>query len=164
MQFTVTSNSPQATQNLADAIAPLLTIGDVLLLHGDVGAGKTDLARKIIQNRMTKYDLLEDVPSPSFTLVQTYDLGETQFVHIDLYRLSNPDEIYELGIEHAFEEAICLIEWPNRLGEIAPKSALNIEISILGETKRAFKFYWSQPGDWVKIDPLRKFNLDTIRE
>jgi len=160
VQFTVTSNSPQATQNLADALAPLLSIGDVLLLHGDVGAGKTDLARKIIQNRMAKLDLLEDVPSPSFTLVQTYDLGETPFVHIDLYRLSNPDEVYELGIEQAFEEAICLIEWPSRLGEIAPKSALNIEISILGETKRAFKFYWSQSSDWDKINTLRKFNLD----
>ncbi len=164
MQFTVTSNSPQATQNLADALAPLLSVGDVLLLHGVVGAGKTDLARKIIQNRMAKLDLLEDVPSPSFTLVQTYDLGETQFVHIDLYRLSNPDEVYELGIEQAFEEAICLIEWPSRLGEIAPKSALNIEISILGETERAFKFYWSNAADWDKISALRKFNLGNASE
>jgi len=119
----------------------------VLLLHGVVGAGKTDLARKIIQNRMGEHDVLEDVPSPTFTLVQTYELGGLEYVHADLYRLSHPDEVFELGLEHAFEHAVCLIEWPDRLASLAPQNALNIQISILGEQARSFKFSWTQP-DW----------------
>lgn len=164
MNFTLTSQSAEDTKNLANKLAPLLVIGDVLLLHGPVGAGKTDLARKIIQNQMRLHNVEEDVPSPTFTLVQTYEIGNKEFLHADLYRLSHPDEVYELGIERAFEEAICLIEWPNRLGSIAPNTALNIKISILDDDTRRFKFYWSDPACWDKIKKLSTLNLSEQQE
>lgn len=153
MHFTFTSYTPDDTKKLADMLAPLLVAGDVLLLDGDVGAGKTDLARKIIQNRMLKFDALEDVPSPTFTLVQTYDLGDTEYIHADLYRLSHPDEVYELGLERGFETAVCLIEWPDRLGSMTASNALNIQISIIGELTRSLRFSWTHPkwSDRLKI-------------
>lgn len=159
MHFTLTSHSPNDTTKLANALAPLLTNGDVLLLHGDVGAGKTDLARKIIQNRMSLLDALEDVPSPTFTLVQTYDLGKVEYVHADLYRLSHPDEVYELGLERAFESAVCLIEWPDRLGSLTPKNALNIEISILDDTSRSLGFFWTDADCSDRLSTLSSLDL-----
>jgi tRNA threonylcarbamoyladenosine biosynthesis protein TsaE len=147
VQFTLISDTPEGTRKLAQALAPLLTKGDAILLHGDVGAGKTDLIRKIIQTQMAKLGVAEDVPSPTFTLVQTYELGETEYIHADLYRLSHPDEVFELGLERGFETSVCLIEWPEILGSLAPENALNIHISILDETKRGFRFSWTQP-DW----------------
>lgn len=160
MHFTFTSYTPDDTKRLADILAPLLVAGDVLLLDGDVGAGKTDLARKIIQNRMLKFDALEDVPSPTFTLVQTYDLGGTEYIHADLYRLSHPDEVYELGLERGFETAVCLIEWPDRLGSMAAKSALNIQISIIDELTRNFRFSWTHPKWSDRLMALHGINKD----
>ncbi|MGH1330070.1 MAG: tRNA (adenosine(37)-N6)-threonylcarbamoyltransferase complex ATPase subunit type 1 TsaE [Paracoccaceae bacterium] len=118
-----------ATQALARALAPSLEAGDVILLQGPIGAGKTALCRAIIQHRLAEIDALEDVPSPTFTLVQIYDLGAVEIWHADLYRLSSPHEAIELGLEDAFESAICLVEWPDRLGELAPETALHFEIS-----------------------------------
>jgi tRNA threonylcarbamoyladenosine biosynthesis protein TsaE len=161
LHFTLITSCPDDTEKLANTLAPLLVIGDVLLLNGVVGAGKTDLARKIIQNQMVKFDLLEDVPSPTFTLVQTYILGETEFIHVDLYRLSHPDEIYELDLERSFEEAICLIEWPGRMGTLEPENALSIEITILDDTSREIQFLWTDPR-WIdKIDTLKTLGLGT---
>lgn len=117
------------TQALARAIAPVLEAGDVILLSGPIGAGKTALCRAIIQNRLAQIDALEDVPSPTFTLVQSYDLGPVEIWHADLYRLTSPHEAIELGLEDAFESAICLVEWPDRLGDLAPKTALHFELA-----------------------------------
>ncbi len=158
MPFSVTSHSPDDTCKLANTLAPLLQGGDVLLLHGVVGAGKTDLARKIIQNRMAAHGGLEDVPSPTFTLVQAYDLGGLEYVHADLYRLSHPDEVYELGLERAFEQAVCLIEWPDRLASVTPQNALDIHISIQGEWARNFKFSWTQPAWSDRLAELKPLN------
>jgi len=154
--FTFTSHTPKDTGKLADALAPLLQAGDVLLLDGDVGAGKTDLARKIIQNRMVKFDALEDVPSPTFTLVQTYELGGLEYLHADLYRLSHPDETYELGLERGFETAVCLIEWPDRLGSLTPTNALHVDISITDELTRKFQFSWTHPKWSDRLAALTK--------
>ena len=122
-----------ATTRLGAALAALLRPGDTLLLHGPIGAGKTHLARALIQTRLGR---LEDVPSPSFTLVQTYSAGQTEIWHADLYRLSHPDEVFELGLHDAFSTAICLIEWPDRLGTSAPKEALNITLSSENDGRR----------------------------
>jgi tRNA threonylcarbamoyladenosine biosynthesis protein TsaE len=130
---------------LANKLAPLLIKGDVLLLGGDVGVGKTDLARKIIQNRMELHGAIEDVPSPSFTLVQIYALGELDYIHADLYRLTHPDEVLELGLERGFDDAVCLVEWPERLGTLVPENALGIDISIIDDHARRFKFSWTHP-------------------
>ncbi len=117
-----------ATAAFASQIAPLLSAGDVLLLEGDIGAGKSAFARALIRARLGR---MEDVPSPTFTLVQTYEASDGDIWHCDLYRLTHPDEALELGLEEAFETAICLIEWPDRLGDSIPSRALNLAFSAL---------------------------------
>lgn len=102
----------------------------MLLLDGPIGAGKTHLARALIQARLPNP---EDVPSPTFTLVQTYDAGDVEIWHADLYRLSHPDEVLELGLDDAFDTALCLIEWPDRLGSLTPEKALRLRFSDQGE-------------------------------
>lgn len=159
MQFSLISYSPDETTLIAAKLAPLLIKGDVLLLRGDVGAGKTDLARKIIQNRMELNGKIEDVPSPTFTLVQTYEVGDMEYIHADLYRLSHSDEVFELGLERGFDHAICLIEWPDRLGTITPENALGIDISIIDENTRAFKFSWTHPRWSDRLNALDTLDL-----
>jgi tRNA threonylcarbamoyladenosine biosynthesis protein TsaE len=80
---------------------------------------------------------MEDVPSPTFTLVQVYDADGDEIWHADLYRLTHPDEVLELGLEDALADAICLIEWPDRLGPYAPKGALHLRLDAAGEGRRA---------------------------
>ncbi len=119
--------SAEDTAGLAALIAPLLTASDTLLLAGEVGSGKTHFARAIIQSRLGAVSAVEDVPSPTYTLVQTYNDGICDIWHADLYRLSGQDEVIELGLADAFQDAICLIEWPDRLGNLNPGNPLNIE-------------------------------------
>lgn len=116
----------EATSRLGEALALRLRAGDVLLLEGPIGAGKTQLARALIRARLGR---AEDVPSPSFTLVQSYD-ARPEIWHADLYRLSHPDEVTELGLEEAFESAICLVEWPDRLGAQTPATALLLRFTL----------------------------------
>jgi tRNA threonylcarbamoyladenosine biosynthesis protein TsaE len=112
-----------ATAALAAQIAARLQAGDTLLLEGEIGAGKSAFARALIRARLGR---MEDVPSPTFTIVQTYEDQAADIWHCDLYRLTHPDEALELGLDEAFESAICLIEWPDRLGDAAPLSALTL--------------------------------------
>lgn len=115
-----------ATTELATRMAPLLKIGDCILLQGAIGAGKTAFARALIRARLGRQ---EDVPSPTFTLVQTYDDPKGDIWHCDLYRLTHPDEALELGLIDALDSAICLIEWPDRLGSDQPKNAARLSFS-----------------------------------
>ncbi|WP_028913771.1 tRNA (adenosine(37)-N6)-threonylcarbamoyltransferase complex ATPase subunit type 1 TsaE [Pseudorhodobacter ferrugineus] len=115
-----------ATTALGAVLAKVLQVGDTVLLNGPIGAGKTHLARAFIQAKLGR---LEDVPSPTFTLVQTYNADGLEVWHADLYRLSHPDEVLELGLDSAFETAICFVEWPDRLGDLVPDTALIITLS-----------------------------------
>lgn len=125
-----TFRSPDDTVAFARALAPRLRTGDVLLLEGQIGSGKTHFARALIQARLLADGApVEDVPSPTFTLVQTYDTGQVEIWHADLYRLTHPDEVEELGLGDAFTQAVCLVEWPDRLGELAPVGALVLSFS-----------------------------------
>lgn len=120
-----------ATTALGERLADLLRPGDCVLLEGPIGAGKSHLARAIIRARLGR---MEDVPSPTFTLVQTYETPAGQEIwHADLYRLSHPDEVLELGLDDAFASAICLIEWPDRLGPHLPPDALRMTLGADGD-------------------------------
>ena len=109
----------EATTRLGQVIAPLLAAGDSVLLYGLLGMGKSTLARGLIR-ALTTPD--EDVPSPTFTLVQFYD-SEPPVAHFDLYRLTRPEEAFEIGLDEALDEGCAVIEWPERLGE-APERFL----------------------------------------
>lgn len=117
------------TARLGQWFAPRLAAGDSVLLEGPIGAGKSHFARAFIQARLGR---AEDVPSPTFTLVQTYQ-ADIEIWHADLYRLALRDEVLELGLDQALEDAICLIEWPDRLGTLAPADALRLSFVAKGE-------------------------------
>ena len=123
-----------ATESLGRRLAALAKAGDVILLEGPIGAGKSCLARAFIRARLGRE---EEVPSPTFTLVQTYEADGTEIWHADLYRLTHPDEVWELGLDDAFASAICLVEWPDRLGDHVPQDALRIRLEPQGEGRRA---------------------------
>ncbi|MCG7623733.1 tRNA (adenosine(37)-N6)-threonylcarbamoyltransferase complex ATPase subunit type 1 TsaE [Epibacterium sp. Ofav1-8] len=134
--------SSEATSELAQTIARILVPGDVVLLDGPIGAGKTHFARSLIQSLM---EVPEDVPSPTFTLVQTYEVPTGELWHADLYRLSHVDEVEELGLIAAFDDAICLVEWPEKLEDLRPENALTLRFSLDedSEDARQMELVWS---------------------
>lgn len=121
--LTVTLESPEATAAFARRVAPALGAGDVLLLAGEIGAGKSHFARALIAERLAAVGMVEDIPSPTYTLVQSYEAADLPIWHCDLYRITEPIEAVELGLWDAFETALCLVEWPERLGDQTPKNA-----------------------------------------
>jgi tRNA threonylcarbamoyladenosine biosynthesis protein TsaE len=121
---------PDATAALAARIAPRLGAGDTVELVGGLGAGKSHFARALIAARLAVRGRAEEIPSPSYTLVQTYDLGSVELWHADLYRLGDAGEIVELGLDEAFSSAICLVEWADRLGVAAPARALRLTLDF----------------------------------
>lgn len=120
--------SIEDTQTLAHGLGSLLSKRDVVALKGDLGAGKTTFARFLIQSLMGSETT---VPSPTFTLVQTYESKKQEVWHFDLYRLKNPEEIFELGIEDAFLNGITLIEWPERMKDYLPKTSLILNFELV---------------------------------
>ncbi len=138
LPFSITCDleSETATSAFAERLAPCLRPGDTLLLSGPIGAGKTHFARSLIRARLKSAGRDEDVPSPTYTLVQTYSDGDVEIWHADLYRLSHPDELIELGLDDAFLSSIVLVEWPDRLGSEAPRGALHLDFRS-GPTDRS---------------------------
>ncbi len=121
-----------ATAALAGRLARLVRAGDVIALGGDLGTGKTSFARAFINALPRAAEAEggaaepEEVPSPTFTLLQIYRRRPADVWHFDLFRLERPEEAWELGIEDAFAEAISLIEWPERLGSLLPAARLDL--------------------------------------
>ncbi len=119
--------SEEDTAAFARWLAPQLRGGDILLLSGDIGSGKSFFCRALILERLATP---EDIPSPTFTLVQTYPNPDNcEIWHLDLYRLMHSDELLELGLEEAFTDAICLVEWPDRFDAGWPDTALSLGLS-----------------------------------
>lgn len=123
-----------ATKGLGVALASILRPGEAICLTGPLGAGKSTLARALIRALTSPQ---EDVPSPTFTLVQFYDGRDFPVAHFDLYRLSDPDEAYEIGLDEALEGGAALIEWPQQLEGRLPPDRLDIEITIQGDGRAA---------------------------
>ncbi len=137
----------EASHQIADFIFGVLKIGDVVALSGDLGSGKSHLARCLIRAAAMN-DKLE-VPSPTYTLVQPYDglLHDGGAIwHYDLYRLEQPEDITELGFQQGLSEAASLIEWPEKMGSLLPENSLVITIKAgqtndQGESTRTYGFF-----------------------
>ncbi len=137
LSFAVTLPNEQATRRLAIDIATILEAGDLITLSGDLGAGKTAFARALI--RAVAGDDAIEVPSPSFTLMQVYELPRFPIVHADLFRLSGSSELAELGFEDLPENAVTLLEWPDRAANYLPTDRIDISLMLaphLGEEVR----------------------------
>ena len=123
-----------ATERLGAMVSDLLRPGDAVCLWGPLGAGKSTLARGLIRALTTPE---EDVPSPTFTLVQFYRGRDFPIAHFDLYRVTRPDEAFEIGLDEALDEGAVLIEWPERLSRGLPRDRLDITLSMEGDRRRA---------------------------
>jgi tRNA threonylcarbamoyladenosine biosynthesis protein TsaE len=124
-----------ATERLGAALAARLRPRDVVALEGGLGAGKTTLARAILRAAAGDPELI--VPSPTFTLVEIYETPGASWWHFDLYRLEQPEQVFELGWEDARAEGVALVEWPERLGPLLPRDRLTVRLAIEGEGRRA---------------------------
>lgn len=122
-----------ATRALAEKLAPLLKAGDVIALHGGLGAGKTTFSRALISALLGQET---EVPSPTYTLVQTYDGPDFPIFHFDLYRLNSPYEVDELGWDET-EDGLALIEWPDQAGSRLPAWRLDLSLELTGEIRVA---------------------------
>lgn len=135
--FSVALPDEHATQRLAIDIANALATGDFVTLSGDLGAGKTTFARTLI--RYLAGDSSIEVPSPTFTLMQIYDLPQFSLVHADLYRLSGSGELAELGFDDIPESAVVLVEWPDRAAGLLPPDRLDIALTLAPKLKLEFR-------------------------
>jgi tRNA threonylcarbamoyladenosine biosynthesis protein TsaE len=129
-----------ATEALGRSLAGALGRGDVVALAGPLGAGKTMLARSIIRARAEQAGVPppDEVPSPTYTLVQIYDIAPAPVWHLDLYRIERPEDALELAVDEAFASAVSLIEWPDRLGPFLPAERLDVTLALgAGDARRA---------------------------
>ena len=132
-----------ATARLGRRIANELKKGDCVAMEGDLGAGKTTLARTILE----ALGVRESVPSPTFTLVQSYETARLPVHHYDFYRIENEREIEELGFEEALSQGAVLVEWPERAARVLPESTLRVRLEPAGETARSATA--SGPDRWT---------------
>jgi len=134
-----------ATRRLGAALAKAVRAGDAVCLSGPLGAGKSTLARALVR-ALTRPD--EDVPSPTFTLVQFYEGTRLKIAHFDLYRLMSADEAYEIGLDEALEDGAAVIEWPERLAGHLPPHRLDVEIAPEGLSGAARRVRLTPHGHW----------------
>ena len=140
---------------IAKRLSKILEIGDILFLKGSIGAGKSFFARCIIREYLNISKVYEDIPSPTFSLVQTYDNIKPKVCHVDLYRISFSSELEEIGLNNIYENFLTIVEWPERLGEKLPDTFIQIEfkdcnknydernlkISLAGINRKDIRFF-----------------------
>ena len=136
-----------ATAALARRLAASARAGDVIALYGDLGTGKTAFARAFIKALPHPAGATDEVPSPTFTLVQCYERDPAPVWHFDLYRIARPEEVYELGFEEALSDGISLIEWAEHLGRLLPVDRLDIHFAY-GATATARHATLTGVGSW----------------
>jgi tRNA threonylcarbamoyladenosine biosynthesis protein TsaE len=140
-----------ATEAMGAALGPLLRVGDVVALFGDLGSGKTSLAR----GALVALGLVGEAPSPTFAIVQPYAPPEVSFAvaHVDLYRLDDPEDAAELGLDELLEDGALLVEWPERLGASLWPEALRL--SLEPDPAGGRRLTWSAPAAWEARWPPR---------
>lgn len=138
--------SLDATITLARRLAPLLKAGDVIALHGGLGVGKTTFSRALICALLGEQT---DVPSPTYTLVQTYEAPDFPIFHFDLYRLDAPDDVFELGWDET-EDGLALIEWPGKAGNTLPKWRLDLTLENDRATETRTATLEARGEDWQR--------------
>ncbi|MEA2979589.1 MAG: N-acetylmuramate 1-kinase [Alphaproteobacteria bacterium] len=161
--FTVALANEQATERLVTDIAAALEPGDLVTLSGDLGAGKTTFARAMIRYLADNPDIA--VPSPTFTLIQTYELPRFPVVHADLYRLEGPGELAELGFDDLPKDAVVLLEWPDRAAGFLPSDRLDVAFTLSPQSgpearKARITAYGAFAARAERIPVIRRF-LDT---
>jgi tRNA threonylcarbamoyladenosine biosynthesis protein TsaE len=135
-----------ATARLGAAVARELAAGDAICLWGPLGAGKSTLARGLIRALTTP---TEDVPSPTFTLVQFYETSALHVAHFDLYRIGRAAELAEIGLDEALDDGAAIIEWPERLEGHLPPNRLDIELAVAGKGRAEHRTARLNPhGTW----------------
>ena len=130
--FSYISKSEEDTVKLGIKLSKIAKKGDCFALYGTLGMGKSVFSRALIQSLTSA----KEVPSPTFTLLQTYEAKNFEIYHYDLYRLKKPEEIFELGMEEALHEGVCLIEWPEQMKGYLPKNIFKIEITPEGKNRK----------------------------
>lgn len=141
------SDSPAATRLIGEKLARRLRPGDVLLLLGDLGAGKSELTRGIARG----LGVTSTVASPSFTILNVYDEGRVPLYHFDWYRLNDVEELYEMGMEEYLGgDGVAVVEWPSQCPEAVPESYLEVNIVTVSETER--EIILTPCGDFRRID------------
>ena len=133
MDFVI--HSEKEMNQVAKKIAPLLNKGDVVALYGTLGVGKTTLVRAIVRTFLGQRT---DVPSPTFTLLQTYETKKYPIYHFDFYRLKSPNEAYEIGIEDAFASGVSFVEWPEKIGNLLPKKHIAVRIDMIPDGRAIY--------------------------
>jgi tRNA threonylcarbamoyladenosine biosynthesis protein TsaE len=145
----IQTNSPDETEALGELIAPFIPVGTIIALYGDLAAGKTCLVHGFAK----AFKVKDPVSSPTFTIVNEYHGTQTLY-HLDLYRLTTPRDLYDIGCEEYFDNpgGICLIEWAERAEEILPVSRLNIRMEHQGEDLRAITINSDAPlaAGWLE--------------
>lgn len=131
--FTFISRNEEDTKAFGRKLAHMAQKDDVFALYGTLGMGKSVLSRAFIQELMP---IKEEVPSPTFTLAQSYETHDFMVYHFDLYRIKKPEEIFEIGIEEAMYDGVSLIEWPEKMGAYLPRDVFKIEILPEGDYRK----------------------------
>ena len=128
--------SEAGMSKVAKDVSLLLKTGDVVALYGTLGVGKTTFVRALVSVLLQRK---VDVPSPTFTLIQSYETPNFELYHFDCYRLKSPEEAYEIGIEDAFCDGVSLIEWPEKLGNLLPQKHKSLFFELLSNGTRKIK-------------------------
>ena len=148
-KISIKSNNPEDTLKIGKNLAPLLSKGDIAVLTGELGSGKTKFVEGFLQN----YNLQDEISSPTFNIVNEYVSDKNNIYHFDVYRLADSDEFYAIGGEEYFEKGICLIEWGEMILDFLPKDYIHIKIlkSPKNENLRIFEFEVTEDSKYLKI-------------
>ena len=148
-KINIKSNSPEDTLKIGKTIATLLSKGDIAVLTGELGSGKTKFVEGFLQN----YSLQDEISSPTFNIVNEYVSDKNNIYHFDVYRLADSDEFYAIGGEEYFEKGICLIEWGEMILDVLPKDYIHIKIlkNPEDENLRIFEFEINEDSKYVEV-------------